>query len=218
MIGERIPIGDRSAMTEILKCRPEEPLDQAILAKVVNLLSGGRLVVYPATTLYGLGVSIRSESGLERLFKVKQRPPYMPYSIMATEQDIRTLVEVPETAEQLFGLTDTTITAVFKGLNTTPSGILYKGTLAVRLPCSELCRSVVGAAGPITTTSANVHGKGAPLTVEGAVEQLGEAVDLYIDGGEMDGMHTTLVDFTTGKPGILREGTVRKAEVLARYG
>lgn len=205
-------------MPDIVQHQMEEPLEGDALAKAVELLRNGELIVYPAITLYGLGASIRSEAGLKRLLEVKQRPPYMPYSIMATEEDIRALVEVPAVAEPFFGLDDTSITSVFKGLETTSAEILYKGTLAVRLPCSLLCRSIVEVAGPITTTSANVHGKGAPLKIEDAVEQFDEAVGLYIDGGEMTGTHTTLVDFTSPELNILREGTVSKAEVLARYG
>jgi len=205
-------------MPNIIECEMDKPLESDVLARVIELLRNGELIVYPAFTLYGLGASIRSEAGLKRLLDVKQRPPYMPFSIMATEDDTRELVEVPEAAEPFFGLNDTSITAVFKGLETTSADILYKGTLAVRLPCSALCRSIVEAAGPITTTSANVHGKGAPLVVQEAVEQLGDAVNLYIDGGEMTGTHTTLVDFSSSELNILREGTVSKAEVLARYG
>lgn len=205
-------------MTEILEWKENTLLDPDNLGKVCAILNAGGLIVYPAVTLYGLGASIRSEKGLGRLWEVKKRPDYMPFSIMAIESDIRSLVEIPEAASAFFVENDTSITAIFRALDTTPAAILFKGTLAVRLPCSELCRSVVETAGPITATSANVHGQPAPSNLGDAVDQLGDAVGLYIDGGNLTGLPTSLVDFTSGAPEVLREGASSKKEVLARYG
>ena len=156
--------------------------------------------------------------GLNNLVEAKQRPAYMPFSIMAIEEDIRSLVQIPEKASPFFEQNDTSITAIFKGLDTTPADILYKDSVAVRLPSSQLCKSIVEKTGPITATSANVHGKGAPMNVEKAIDQLGDKVSLYLDGGEQAGTPTSLVDFSTGRSYVIREGAKTILEVQAQYG
>ncbi len=205
-------------MTEILKWQPEIPLPQDAVGRISQLLKEGEVMVYPTTTLYGLGASIYSEAGMKRLWELKRRPAYMPFSVMAAEKDILKLCSVPDIARSFIDSHDISITAILPALDPAPESAVYKGTLALRLPCSKLCNSIVEAIGPITATSANVHGKGAPVTVEEARKQLGDDVPLYIDGGMLAGTPTTLVDFTGESPKILREGAISAQEVAELYG
>ncbi len=204
-------------MSEILRCQAGRPLDQEIIENVIRILKNGGLIVYPTSNLYGLGASIHSETGLDALRKAKQRPGDMPLSVMATKQQISELCTVTELANVFIENGDMSITAVLPVSGKVPSSMVLDGTLAVRLPCSELCDSLVRAAGPITATSANVHGKDAPVTVREAELQLGDLVALYLDAGTLAGTPTTLVDLTGTSPKILREGLATVREVMATY-
>ncbi len=204
-------------MSEILSWQADHPLDQEIIGRVTRSLGDGELLVYPTSNLYGLGASIRSETGLDALRKAKQRPGDMPLSVMATKQQISELCTVTELANVFIENGDMSITAVLPASGKVPSSMVHHGTLAVRLPCSELCDSLVRAAGPITATSANVHGNDAPVTVREAESQLGDLVALYLDAGTLTGTPTTLVDLTGTSPKILREGLATALEVMTTY-
>lgn len=205
-------------MSEILRCQADRPLDQDSLGRVTRSLGEGELLVYPTSNLYGLGASIYSDTGLDALRRAKQRPGDMPLSVMATTQQIMELCTITELASVFVEKGDMSVTAVLPALGKVPSSIVRDGTLAVRLPCSELCDSMVRAAGPITATSANVHGNDAPVTVREAELQLGDLVALYLDAGTLAGTPTTLVDLTGKSPKILREGLATAREVMTTYG
>jgi tRNA A37 threonylcarbamoyladenosine synthetase subunit TsaC/SUA5/YrdC len=70
--------------------------------------------------------------------------------------------------------------------------------------------------GPLATTSANISGKPSAITVHEAIDQLGESVDLYIDGGQTPGgVASTVVDCTREPPVILRPGPITEADLKA---
>lgn len=205
-------------MDRIIVRSQEIPLSAEDIVGLRSIADAGGLVVYPTLNLYGLGVSIFSKEGIERVNTVKQRPGEMSLSIMAMERDVRELCRMTELAKVFIESGDITITAVLPSSSTAPGTVVSEGTVAVRLPPSELCRSLVNGLGPITATSANVHGREPPSTISQAMEQLGDDVTIYIDGGELSGIPTTLVDLTGEQPKVLREGLASPEDVVRRYG
>ena len=204
-------------MADTVGWSAQEPLPANILEKLKKILDAGDIIVYPTNTLYGIGASIYSEPGLIKVHEVKKRPTNIPFIIMATEPQIRELCHVPEIANPFFERQDTLVTAILPGKNTAAS-ILHEGNLAVRLPCSELTKSLVEFVGPITSTSANLHGEKPPITCQEAIGQLGEDVAVFIDSGEVGGTPSTLIDFTGEKPKVIREGALSPDEVRKIYG
>lgn len=204
-------------MSRVLKWDADKKLGKIELSQTRKLLDSGELIVYATNTLYGLGASIYSEKGLQRLVKAKARPGGMPISVMASKEDIRKLCDVPASAKIFLSRDDLSITAILPASRFAPENLVHNGTLAVRLPCSALCESLVSA-GPLTSTSANAHGKKPPVTMVQARAQLGGSVALYIDSGKVDGSQTTLLDFTGKKPKIIREGVVSAEDVSKIYG
>ncbi|MEX0835665.1 MAG: L-threonylcarbamoyladenylate synthase, partial [Nitriliruptor sp.] len=90
------------------------------------------------------------------------------------------------------------------------------GTVAVRMPLDDVALEVIRAVGPLAVTSANLSGQPPGATAADAHEQLGDAVDLYLDGGPRSGgQPSTIVDVTRRQPHVLREGVVPTDEVLA---
>jgi tRNA threonylcarbamoyl adenosine modification protein (Sua5/YciO/YrdC/YwlC family) len=205
-------------MAEIFQWPSDRRLPDEFLARLKIMLDGGMLIVYPTSTLYGLGASIRSVAGINFLNDVKARPPGMPISIMASAGQVRALCRIPESAGYFMDSRDQRITAVLPALEDAPGELVHNGTLAVRLSCDELTASLVESVGPITATSANVHAASVPGDIPGAVEQLGDSVSVYIDSGTLAGKPTTLIDYTGPEPKIIREGALSALEAEALHG
>jgi len=205
-------------MRMIIDRQPGSGLDQETLSRITDIIGEGGLIVYPTTNLYGLGAGISSANGMANLIKAKRRPGGMPISIMVDREQIGTLCELNELANEFIEKGSTSLTAVLPASDNAPGSIVFKGTIAVRLPCSELTRSLVETVGPITATSANIHGREAPFTIEDAEFQLGDDVSLYLNGGKLGGTPTTLVDLTGQQPKVLREGLIPANEVHDIYG
>ena len=74
--------------------------------------------------------------------------------------------------------------------------------------------AITKAFGPVTTTSANLHGGASPIACEDALAQLGDAVDLYIDCGPTSlGKESTIVDASGESPKVIREGALRREDL-----
>jgi L-threonylcarbamoyladenylate synthase len=86
------------------------------------------------------------------------------------------------------------------------------GTVAVRMPLHPVALELLAVTGPMAVSSANRSGMPPATTVDEAVEQLGEAVSVYLDGGPAgDPLPSTIVDVTGEVPRLLRAGAVAEA-------
>ncbi len=202
----------------IFKWPTDKPLPEEFLAEMKPVTDSGGVLVYPTSTLYGLGASIRSRAGIGAVLAIKSRPAGMPLTVMASPIQLKSVCRVTETYAPFLKSHDNRVTAVLPALDTAPEELVHEGTLAVRLPCSELTSSLVEVVGPVTSTSANPHGQPTPPDIESIVGILGKAVRVYIDSGRLEGLPTTLIDFTGKKPKILREGALSREEMERIHG
>lgn len=193
------------------------------LAAAARAVRSGRLVVLPTDTVYGLGCDAFSPSAVRSLLKAKNRGPDMPVPVLVGSwSTIDGLVlGVPRSARQL-------IEAFWPGglslvLPHAPSlnwdlGSA-KGTVMLRMPLHPVALELLRDVGPMAVSSANISGSPAPSTVAGAVEQLGNVVPVYLDGGDSgEPVASTIVDLTGDDPLVLREGAVTTAEVAEVLG
>ena len=108
-----------------------------------------------------------------------------------------------------------------RGRDTPPTWVLGepRGTVALRMPDDETARELLRRAGPLAVSSANRHGKPAALTVLDAATQLGDAVEVYLDGGTARlGTSSTIVDATVTPAVILRKGSITQEQIVALVG
>ncbi len=201
----------------VFKWPTHKPLPEEFLTEMRPIAESGGILVYPTSTLYGLGASILSKRGIKSVLALKFRPKGMPLTVMASPMQLKSFCAVPPAFEPYMKAHDNRVTAVLPALRAAPKRLVHKGTLAVRLPCSELTSSLVDAIGPITSTSANPYGQ-PPLPDIGSIVGLfGKGVRVYIDSGRLDGLPTTLIDFTRRHPKILREGALSREEMERTY-
>jgi L-threonylcarbamoyladenylate synthase len=185
-------------------------------------IRAGELVVFPADTVYGLGATPHQAEPVERLASLKGRDVSQPVALMAASVDV--LLEcVPE----LEGRSADVVRALLPGPYTLvlPNphrryGWLTRSrpdTIGVRVP--ELAgpgAQLLAQVGALAATSANVHGGPDPRRLEDVPEEIRAACAAVVDGGELPGTASTVVDLTGPEPAVLREGAVSAAKALER--
>ncbi len=187
--------------------------------RAVQALREGQVIVYPTDTVYGLGCRIDDERAVRRIFAIKNRPPTDPLPVLLADpaQAAEYARDVPELARRLMArFWPGPLTLVLRRSPRVPPVVTGgTDTVALRVPNHPVPRALVRAAGvPLVGTSANSHGMPAPVTAQLAVFDLGDRVDLVLDGGRTPaGRESTVVDLTGQAPRVVREGAIPAAEL-----
>jgi L-threonylcarbamoyladenylate synthase len=188
--------------------------------EAVAAIRGGGLAVVPTDTVYGLACTPYREEPVRRLLALKGRSPDQPVAIVAASVDW--LLEcVPE----LRGRAAVAVRSLLPG----PYTLVLPNparrfpwlcgaspeTIGVRVPSlSGLGREVLERVGAVAATSANVHGGADPRRADEVPASI-RAAAVLVDGGELPGRPSTVVDLTAAEPRVLREGAVRASDALA---
>ncbi len=209
-------------MSRFLDARNPANRADAIGAATAAVRSG-RLVVMPTDTVYGIGADAFDSRAVRDLLAAKRRGPDMPVGVLVGSwQTIEGLVlSVPESAREL-------IRAFWPGalslvVRQAPS-LQWdlgdaRGTVMLRMPLHPVALELLRETGPMAVSSANVSGEPPATTAGEAQRQLGELVDVYLDGGLADEQAaSTIVDLSGPDPRILREGPVPATAVADVLG
>lgn len=200
----------------------EDSRPEAIEAAVAAVRDG-RLIVLPTDTVYGIGADAFTPEAVQALLDAKGRGRDMPPPVLIGDPAVllALAVDVPDYVEDLAD-------AFWPGpltliLNAQPSLTWdlgeTRGTVALRMPDDEVALELLRATGPLAVSSANRSGKSAALTVLDAATQLGDAVDVYLDGGPARiGEASTIIDTTVTPAEIVRQGALGQDEIVAKVG
>jgi L-threonylcarbamoyladenylate synthase len=180
----------------------------------VRALRGGRLVVYPTDTLYGLGALATNGRAVERLDRAKGRPPGMPLSFaLSSVEEIETYARLSPAARaflrrELPGPLTALLPASERARRRlAPPALGEGGTVGVRVPDHPVARELARRVGPVTCTSANRHGRPPIGSIAEARDTFGREVAAYLDGEPApSGSPSRIVDLTRGEPRIVRPG------------
>lgn len=197
--------------------------DPECVAEAVRVLRSGGLIGYPTDTVYGIGAAAGNEAAVRRLFEVKGREAGKALPLLLADgAQAEGVAEVGGRARALMErFWPGALTIVMRKAASYDSPALGGGeTVALRVPDHDVVRAIVRSLGePLTGTSANRAGSPAARTAAEVVEQLGDAVELVIDGGvSRGGVESTIIDVTSEPPRLLREGAVSRGEVEAALG
>lgn len=179
-------------------------------------------MVLPTDTVYGLCADPDREAPVLEIYRMKGRPVGQPCALLA--KDVEYLLElVPE----LHGRPATLARALLPGAYTLilPNpGRRYRWltgsspeTIGVRVP--ELTgpgAEVVERVGAVVATSANLHGGSEARMLEEVPVEIRAGAAAVVDGGELPGTPSTVLDLTGSEPRVVREGAVPAAEALER--
>jgi L-threonylcarbamoyladenylate synthase len=186
----------------------------------VEAIRGGRLALIPTDTVYGLATNPYSEAPVRRLYRAKGRDDVQPTALVAADLDV-----LFECVPELRGRAGTIARALLPGAFTLvlPNPAHRFGwltgtspeTIGVRVP--ELAGpggEVLAKVGAIVATSANLPGGPDPRTLDDVPLELRSAAEAIVDGGELPGTPSTVIDFTGAEPVVLREGAGSAADAL----
>jgi L-threonylcarbamoyladenylate synthase len=193
----------------------------ADLDEAVDAIRAGRPVVLPTDTVYGLCTTAYREAPTERLVRLKGRPGDQPLALATPDVDL--LLEcIPELRGRMGVIARTLLPGPYTLVLSNPArrfrwlSPARPDTIGVRVP--ELrgdAKAVLERATAVVLTSANLHGGGEPRTLANVPEQI-RAAAVALDGGELPGVPSTVIDFSGEEPQVLREGAAPSAEAIAR--
>ena len=190
-------------------------------AEAIRVLRAGGIVAVPTDTVYGIAVDLAADGGIERLFEAKRRPADRAIILLLAEaSQAAELADWPAAAVALAeafwpgGLTlvlrqraDVVLPAVVTGGRT---------TIGLRVPDHPSPRVIAAGIGPLPVTSANVSGLPAAGNASEILAELGDSIDLILDGGpSRGGPASTVVDVSGWTPRILRRGAVAPDAIAA---
>ncbi|MBI4353025.1 MAG: threonylcarbamoyl-AMP synthase [Candidatus Omnitrophica bacterium] len=188
--------------------------DPANMAKAVSILRGEGVVAFPTETVYGLGADVFSAKAIGRVFEVKKRPSFDPLivHVSSLEEAQGLWKEVPPVALDLMKrFWPGPLTLVLPKTDEVPD-LVTSGlpTVAVRLPDSPIALELIRGLGhPIAAPSANIFGYTSPTTASAVWEDLGDHVDLVLDGGPARvGVESTILKVEKNRCILLRPGGV----------
>ncbi len=189
------------------------------LRRAGAVIRQGRLVAFPTETVYGLGANAYDAKAVARVFKIKRRPKIDPLIVHVVDlAQAESIVEEFTVAAKKLAETfwPGPLTLVIPKNNKIPE-IVTAGlpNVAIRIPDNQLALSLIQQAGvPIAAPSANPFGYISPTRADHVIEQLGENIDMVLDGGACRvGIESTIVSFTNGQPIILRHGGIPAEEI-----
>ena len=193
-------------------------LSDGALEQILSFLREGGVIAFPTDTSYGLGADPFNDAAVRQIFAIKGRPETKP---------ILLLVNSMEMAGRVAALSDRAtalaerfwpgpLTMILPARENVPSVVTAgTGTVGIRWGDAAFAQRLIGAFDrPITATSANRAGMPSTITASEVRKQLGDSIDMIIDGGTLPSRGgSTLLDLTAVPARLLREGPIAEAEL-----
>ena len=174
----------------------------------------GEIVAFPTETVYGLGADGLNPTAVAKIFEAKQRPSFNPLILhIASHDQLKELVNIE--SDKVYKLINHfwpgPLTLVLPKKDIVPD-IVTAGnpTVAVRMPQHQIAKALIEECDkPIAAPSANQFGFLSPTTAAHVEKQLGDKVNIILDGGKSDvGVESTIVEVTNDKVWLLRHGGI----------
>ncbi|MET9328881.1 L-threonylcarbamoyladenylate synthase [Tsukamurella sp. NPDC003166] len=186
-------------------------------------LKGGRLVVMPTDTLYGIGCDAFDSRAVADVLAAKHRGPDMPIGVLVGSWNtIDGLVS--RVSDQARELTRAFWPGAVSLVVEQAPSLAWdlgdtRGTVMLRMPLHPVAIELLREVGPMAVSSANVSGRPPAATMNEARDQLGDSVEVYLDGGPSEhAVASSIVDLSGPQPRVLREGAVTRARIAEVLG
>jgi L-threonylcarbamoyladenylate synthase len=184
--------------------------------RAAQILRAGGLVAFPTETVYGLGADAASAKAIARLYAVKRRPVDHPVIVHFASADdaFRWAAAVPQAARELAKkFWPGPLTLILKRSALAKDWVTGgQDTVGLRVPSHPVAQQLLkDFSGGIAAPSANRFGKVSPTTAAHVREDLGNDVELVLEGGPSEvGIESTIVDLSGAAAVLLRPGSISK--------
>ena len=198
----------------LLKIYNENPNPKQI-EKVVEVLRSGGVIIYPTDTVYGIGCDINNQKAIERLCQIRKMKPekanlsFVCYDLSHLSDYIKPIDN--HTFRILKSALPGAFTFIFNANSQVPKLLMNKSkkTVGIRVPDHNVAREIVRVLGnPIVSSSIHDDDEIIEYSTDPELiyEKYKDLVDVVIDSGFGGNEASTVVDFSSGEPEIIREG------------
>jgi len=192
-------------------------MKQEELTNAIKAVENGEIIVYPTDTLYALGANIFNEEVIKKLFKIKKRPISVPLPVAVFDSnDLNKIAYINKKTKKIINnFLPGPLTLLLKKKKTIPEIVTSgRDTIALRIPDNKIALELLSKTGPITATSANIHGKKTGLIVDNLKKEFQNNVSIFLDDGLLDNSPSTILDLTTDNPIIIRQGEIKIEQIM----
>jgi len=199
------------------------PATEANIASAAECLRSGGVVGFPTETVYGLGADATNVEAVRRVFAIKGRPSDHPLIVHLASHDwlgdwARNIPAAALSLAEAFWPGPLTLVLPRQPhvLDAVTGG---QASIALRVPSHPVALALIHAAGPLVAPSANRFGRISPTTAAHVCDELGDAIDLLLDGGPCEiGVESTVISLLGDQPALLRPGGIAVAQIEAVLG
>lgn len=195
----------------IVQMNPDHPQPRKV-DQIIDILKGGGLIAYPTDTVYGIGCDIFHKGAVERLHQLVRDVKGKNSQLAFICRDLSNIAEYAHISDHAYRTMRRVLpggyTFVLEATKLVPKVMLNKRkTVGIRVPDAQIPLELVHRLGnPIATTSAALP-DGELIPDPWTLEDLyGHALDAVIDGGYLFPEPSTVIDFTTEPPTLIRQG------------
>lgn len=201
------------------------PLTPETLAEAAARLAAGGLVAFPTETVYGLGADASSDAAVAKIYAAKQRPAFNPLiahvaAREAAEREARFDAQARRLVDAFWPGPLTLVLPRRADGRVCALARAGLDSVALRMPAHESARALIAAADrPVAAPSANRSGRVSPTTAAHVAADLGDRLDVILDGGPTRvGVESSIVACLGGAPRLLRPGGVPREALEAALG
>lgn len=194
------------------------------ISEAAGVIKSGGLVAFPTETVYGLGADGLNAEAAAKIFEAKNRPSFNPLILHVNSREMLDKVAVVEDErieELIKNFMPGPLTLVLPKKGIVPE-IITSGhpTVAVRMPANEIALKLIELSErPIAAPSANSFGFLSPTKAEHVAKQLGDKIDMILDGGETNvGVESTIIELKNGEFYLLRPGGLEPEKIESITG
>ncbi len=184
--------------------------------QLVEGIEGGAVIIFPTDTVYGIGCTINSSSGIDRVYRIKGRSEDKPFPVLATKKQAAEIASFSSRERRAIKqFWPGNLTLVLRTEEKIDNRLVKQGKIALRVPDLTPLLKLLEASGPLVGTSANISGDPAPRRLEAVAPLLLKEVDYVLGVSSGSGQPSTVAGWN-GKESsweVFREGEIGTEEL-----
>ncbi len=196
---------------QFIRIHPENPQPR-LIAQVATVLRKGGVVAYPTDSSYALGCHIGDKAAMDAIRRLRGLEDQHNFTLVCRDlSEIASYAKVTNAAYRLIkSLTPGPYTFILRATREVPRRLQHprRRTIGIRVPDNTICKDLLGAMGePLMSVSLMLPGAELPLAdAEEIREQMGQGIDLIVDGGACGYEPTTVIEWLEDEPVLVRQG------------